>query len=97
MSGEAKILSDASQPEFQESLARWTDVGKKQPGAVVLPAIEDDAVKIVRTVPLLMKWYGRWHKLIETDQMGAGPLDPLRAQGWRPQRVVDDWRRWLHS
>ncbi|KAB5560303.1 hypothetical protein GE09DRAFT_86962 [Coniochaeta sp. 2T2.1] len=48
LSSEAKILSNASQPEFQELLARWTDVDKKQPGAVVLPATEDDAVKIVK-------------------------------------------------
>ncbi|XXG97967.1 hypothetical protein Hte_004283 [Hypoxylon texense] len=44
----SKIWIDPSKADFQESLARWTDVDKKEPGAIVFPATEDDIVQIVK-------------------------------------------------
>ncbi|KAI1407333.1 FAD-binding domain-containing protein [Hypoxylon sp. FL1857] len=60
LSGESKIWTDPSKADFQESLARWTDVDKKEPGAVILPATENDIVEIVRlavetSVPFVAK------------------------------------------
>ena len=43
----AKILTDSSKAEFQKLLARWTDIDKKEPFAIVMPATEDDIVKAV--------------------------------------------------
>ncbi|KAH9886360.1 FAD-binding domain-containing protein [Xylariomycetidae sp. FL2044] len=48
LSADAKIWTDPSKADFQDSLARWTDVGKKQPGAIIFPATEDDIVTIVK-------------------------------------------------
>lgn len=47
ISRDSKIWKDSSKADFQESLARWTDVEKKEPGAVVFPATENDIVEIV--------------------------------------------------
>jgi len=49
LSSDTKILSDPQDAAFHESMMRWTDVDKKQPCAVVMPATEDDIVKLVRT------------------------------------------------
>ncbi|KAI1134308.1 FAD-binding domain-containing protein [Hypoxylon sp. FL0543] len=60
LSGDSKIWTDPSKADFQESLARWTDVDKKEPGAVILPATENDIVEIVKlavetSVPFVAK------------------------------------------
>lgn len=47
LSAEAKILIDSSETEFQDLLARWTEIDKKVPSAIVMPATEDDIVKTV--------------------------------------------------
>ncbi|OTA75649.1 hypothetical protein M434DRAFT_88308 [Hypoxylon sp. CO27-5] len=59
-SGDSKIWTDPSKTDFQESLARWTDVDKKEPGAVIFPATEGDIVEIVKlavetSVPFVVK------------------------------------------
>lgn len=45
----AKVLTDNKSPEFQTRLERWTDTGKKTPGAIVVVANEADMIKTVRT------------------------------------------------
>jgi len=52
ISGRATVLTDPTRAEFQELLARWTDVDKEQPYAIVMPATEDDVLEIV-CIPLL--------------------------------------------
>lgn len=42
-----KIWTDPSKADFQEALARWTDVDKKKPGAIIFPITENDIVNIV--------------------------------------------------
>ncbi|CAJ2510609.1 Uu.00g062340.m01.CDS01 [Anthostomella pinea] len=60
LSSKTTIWADPSKADFQDSLARRTDVGKKQPGAIIMPASEDDAAKIVKlavesSVPFVAK------------------------------------------
>ena len=60
LSSEAKVLTDPSKAEFQGYLARWTDMDMKQPHAIVMPATEDDTIKIVKwallaSVPFVAK------------------------------------------
>lgn len=40
----AKLLTDASSKEFNQALDRWTDLGKKIPGAIVMVATEEDII-----------------------------------------------------
>ncbi|KAI1388176.1 FAD-binding domain-containing protein [Hypoxylon trugodes] len=56
----SKVLTGSSKADFQATLARWTDIDKREPGAVVLPATENDIVKIIRlavesSVPFVAK------------------------------------------
>jgi hypothetical protein len=52
LSDRTKVLNDPSNGEFRELLSRWTDIDKKQPGAIICPATEEDIVKIVGTTTI---------------------------------------------
>jgi hypothetical protein len=47
LSTEAQILLDPESAAFQTSMSRWTDVNKQTPSAIIQPATEADAEKIV--------------------------------------------------
>lgn len=47
LSAEARVMTDASQKDFQLALLRWSDVDVKVPAAIVLVMNEDDAVQTV--------------------------------------------------
>ncbi|KAI4160592.1 MAG: hypothetical protein LQ342_005613 [Letrouitia transgressa] len=49
LSAEARVMTDASQKDFQLALLRWSDVDVKVPAAIVLVMNEDDAVQTVKT------------------------------------------------
>jgi len=52
LSSSAQILSDHSDPAFQASMSRWTEINKQIPAAILLPACEEDVQKIVRLLSL---------------------------------------------
>ena len=43
-----EILTDASNIHFQEYAKRWTDIDRKTPSAIVLPASEEQIQKTVQ-------------------------------------------------
>ncbi|PWY76055.1 FAD-binding domain-containing protein [Aspergillus sclerotioniger CBS 115572] len=45
---DCQILHDPQDPEFQKRLARWTDIDRKVPAAIVLPRSEEDCLETVR-------------------------------------------------
>lgn len=45
---DCKVLRDPNDLNFAEYLKRWTDIGLKTPGAIVLPTSESDCQNIVR-------------------------------------------------
>ncbi|KAK2775716.1 hypothetical protein FQN53_003083 [Emmonsiellopsis sp. PD_33] len=44
---EARVLADPTDAEFRRRLERWTDIEKKVPSAIILPATENDIEKII--------------------------------------------------
>ncbi|PYH88281.1 FAD binding domain-containing protein [Aspergillus ellipticus CBS 707.79] len=48
VSSDCDILHDSQDALFQERLARWTDIDKKVPAAIVLPRSKDDCLNTVR-------------------------------------------------
>lgn len=46
------ILDNPQDSEFQELLARWTDIDRKEPAAIILPSSENDCLKAVRVFPV---------------------------------------------
>lgn len=47
LSAEARVITDASEKDFQLALLRWSDVDVKIPAAIVQVANESDAVQTV--------------------------------------------------
>lgn len=45
---DCEILRDPLDAHFQQRLARWTDIDRKVPAAIVLPRTEDGCLKTVR-------------------------------------------------
>lgn len=41
------VLTNREDSKFQELLARWTDIDRKEPAAIILPSSEDDCLKTV--------------------------------------------------
>lgn len=48
VAGDCEILHDSNDGRFQQRLARWTDIDRKVPAAIVLPRTENDCLKTVR-------------------------------------------------
>lgn len=42
------ILTDPAEANFQEYSKRWTDIGRENPAAIVLPRTEEDIQKVVQ-------------------------------------------------
>lgn len=53
LSAEARVITDASQKDFQLALLRWSDVDVKIPAAIVQVANESDAVQTVCSSTML--------------------------------------------
>ncbi|RAL03299.1 FAD-binding oxidoreductase [Aspergillus ibericus CBS 121593] len=54
VAADCQILHDSQDPEFQKRLARWTDIDRKVPAAIVLPRSEEDCVK-TSSIPFVAK------------------------------------------
>lgn len=50
LSADAAVLTDPNSEGFQKGLLRWSDIGRKTPKAIVLPASEGDCQAIVSAV-----------------------------------------------
>lgn len=50
LSAGARVMTDASEEEFQLALQRWSDVDVKAPGAIVQVADKQDVVTAVRVL-----------------------------------------------
>ena len=48
VTADCQILHNPRDPEFQKRLARWTDIDRKVPAAIVLPRSEEDCLNTVR-------------------------------------------------
>lgn len=48
VAADCEILHDPNDARFQQRLARWTDIDRKVPAAIVLPRTEDACLKTVR-------------------------------------------------
>lgn len=46
------VLIKPEDSEFQELLARWTDIDRKEPAAIILPSSENDCLKAVWVFPV---------------------------------------------
>ncbi|KAH8886975.1 FAD-binding domain-containing protein [Thozetella sp. PMI_491] len=60
LSSETKLLTDATAVEFEGALARWSDLDKQEPGAIIFPTNEADTHVIVKaalasSVPFVAK------------------------------------------
>ncbi|KAJ7590272.1 hypothetical protein C8J56DRAFT_859692 [Mycena floridula] len=73
LSREAKVVTDSSSDEFKTLLTRWSDLGLKIPGAIVVVATEEDVVAVVKlavelSIPFVPKSGGHslWSTVDET-------------------------------
>ena len=56
-----EILTDQSDTTFQDRAKRWTDIDRKTPAAIILPANEEEIQKTVRLIhrtPITASTYG---------------------------------------
>ena len=94
LSDAAKVLTDPSDTEFQELLARWTDIDKKVPFAIVMPASEDDIVKTVSVIGQATQSPREINRTFQ-GQSSCQLVGAICTQVRWSQCVVHDWLRWL--
>ena len=94
LSKDSAILTDEHDSKFKAAAERWANMSVQTPGAIVMPASEEDVVRTVGASGIICPPFVDNASLI--GQRNPQSVCPVRSGIWRPQQLVDYWQRRAH-